>query len=272
VRIRALYEQMGDAPDFHLQPVPIDLLAPDSPHVAEVEDLIALLQPGLVIIDTIARAFPGLGENDPDKMGHVVKVARGFTTVCDSAVLSLHHPTKEGAMSPRGHGVLDGDLDVTLYLAGKRAEPRTVTMGKNRNGPSDLTFSFNVAVHHMGIDADGDPITAPVAEVEAGPVRPKVHLTATQQNATAFLASLLCERAEPLPTGIGFPLGLKGTHEAAWRETCEARRLSTADTAKDRGRVFRKVYAELRDKGIIGTCDGWVWLTDALGGDRGITP
>ena len=38
-------------------------------------------------------------------------------------------------------------------------------MGKNRNGPSDLSFGFNVAAHTFPEpDEDGDPITAPVAE------------------------------------------------------------------------------------------------------------
>jgi hypothetical protein len=162
-RVKALYERMGDAPNFFLQPVPVDFLSPGSPHVEEIESLITAHQPGLIILDTIARSFPGLAENDPDSMSHVVKVARGFTMICNSAVLSLHHPPKD-SMTPRGHSVLNGDFDVTLYLEGQRAEPRTVSMGKNRNGPSDGTFSFTLGVHSFPPDIDGDPVTAPVAE------------------------------------------------------------------------------------------------------------
>ena len=162
-RVRALFEIMGDAPGFHLQPVPVDFLDASSGHVAEIEGLIKRLSAGLVILDTIARSFPGLPENDPDAMGKVVKVARIFTTTNDCAMLSVHHPPKD-AMTPRGHSVLNGDLDVTLYLEGERDQPRTVTMGKNRNGPSDLTFTFGLTSYQLGTDADGDPVTAPVVE------------------------------------------------------------------------------------------------------------
>ena len=163
-RVRALFELMGDAPNFYLQPMPVDFLNPDAGDIAEIEALIRRIRPGLVILDTIARAFPGLEENGPDQMGRVVAVVRQFTMICNSAVMTLHHPPKEGIMSPRGHGVLNGDLDVSLYITGERDQPRTITMGKNRNGPSDLSFTFGIVSHHLGTDADGDPITAPVAE------------------------------------------------------------------------------------------------------------
>jgi hypothetical protein len=162
-RVRALYERMGDAPGFLLQPVPVDFLTPGGTNVTDIEELIRVHKPGLVIVDTVARSFPGLKENDPDAMAQVVKVARGFSMICDSAVLSLHHPPKD-SVTPRGHSVLNGDFDVTFYLEGERAEHRTVTMGKNRNGPSDLSFGFGLVAHNFPPDADGDPVTAPVAE------------------------------------------------------------------------------------------------------------
>ena len=36
-------------------------------------------RPALVVIDTVAMAFPGLIENDADAMGRVVAVARALT-------------------------------------------------------------------------------------------------------------------------------------------------------------------------------------------------
>jgi hypothetical protein len=173
-RVRALYERMGDSPNFYLQPVPVDFLNGASGDVAAVEKLVLQIRPGLIIVDTIARAFPGLKENDPDQMGNVVRVARSFTTHCESAVLSIHHPPKDGE-TPRGHSVLNGDLDVTLFLEGTGSGTRSVKMGKNRSGPSDLTFSFALAIHTLvgAADEDGDPITAPVAEPIEGSAIPR---------------------------------------------------------------------------------------------------
>ena len=78
MRVRALHDRMGNAPNFFLQPVPVDFLNSDSPHISQVSRHIDQIQPGLIILDTISRAFPGLRENDPDEMGRVVQVgARG---------------------------------------------------------------------------------------------------------------------------------------------------------------------------------------------------
>jgi hypothetical protein len=40
---------------------------------------------------------------------------------------------------------------------------RNVSLPKNRNGPSDVTFSFTVVTEHLGEDEDGDAVLAPVA-------------------------------------------------------------------------------------------------------------
>ena len=74
----------------------------------------------------------------------------------------------------------------------------------------------------------------------------------------AFLADLLCEgKGKPLPAGAGFPHSLIGALETRWREVCDTRRLSTAESEQDRKRVFRKVAGDLRNKQVIGLCDGF---------------
>jgi hypothetical protein len=165
-RVRALFKTLGDAPNFHLQPAPVNFLSQDTKDIPVIEELISRLQPGLIIVDTIAAAFPGLAENDADEMSRVVKVARGFTRICNSAVLTTHH-TPKGGTTPRGHSVLNGDYDATLYVSGERDQPRTVSMGKNRNGPSSRTYSFTLISFPLGTDADGDLVTAVLAEPSA---------------------------------------------------------------------------------------------------------
>jgi len=283
MRVRALYDRLGDAPNFHLQPVPVDLLSLDSSDVGEIKDFIRDLQPGLIVIDTIARAFPGLRENDAESMARVVKVARDFTTVCESAVLSLHHPPKD-SVTPRGHGVLNGDLDVTFYLDGNGSGIRRVRLGKNRSGSSDQHFTFKVACHHLGIDADNDPITTPVADPIANQICPAVHLTRIQHTAMSILAGVIRKTGVVLPASPGFPPSTKGVNGDCWRQACESQHLSTAETEKDRGRVYRKVFSELQKRQQISTQDGWVWLPckthpDPAGptgegdnGDQGLDP
>ncbi len=166
VRVRALRQQWGDAPLFMLVPDPVDLRSPGSTSLAEVERLVQAIKPVLIMIDTLARAFSGLKENDsdaPDGMGRVVQVARALAAICDSAVLICHHMPKDGN-TPRGHGTLNGDADVTLIIEGSGDQPRIVRFGKNRNGPSGTALTFSIRAEYLGKDSDGDPITAAIAE------------------------------------------------------------------------------------------------------------
>jgi hypothetical protein len=168
-RVRALFDRLGDAPDFILMPDSLDLMT-DSGDLERVLGLIRAHEPIAVFLDTVARAFPGLRENDSDSMGRVVTVGRYITAEGrqgrQPALISLHHVAKDGGNTPRGHGNLGGDLDMTLLIQGEHGAVRTATIGKNRNGPSDATFAFSIGVAHFPDDTDGDPVTAPYAEPE----------------------------------------------------------------------------------------------------------
>ena len=166
LRVRALRRRWGNAPDFRLLPDAIDLKDPSSRHLAALAKLIQELNPTLIIIDTLARAFPGLKENEPDApdgMGRVVLVVREIANTHEAAVVTLHHMPKDNA-TPRGHGALNGDADVTLVVEGSAGQPRTVRVTKNRNGSSDTTLTFSIRGEVLGHDEDGDTITAAIAE------------------------------------------------------------------------------------------------------------
>jgi hypothetical protein len=265
-RIRALYQRFGDAPNFHLMPAPIDFLSNDSTDVAQIERMIDRISPCLICIDTLARAFPGLKENDSDQMARVVRVSRGFASICGSAVISLHHPPKEGT-TPRGHGLLNGDLDVTLMITGERADPRFVTMGKNRNGPADQTYCFTVATETLEVDDDGDPITAPIVEPEIvdspGPTRPR--LSQGERSAIRILSDLLLAEGKPLPVSNDYPAGICACSETRWREECLRRRQSTAEDKDSQKKAFRRAYGTLLQKKMVGALDGLVWLPKRAG-------
>lgn len=161
-RIRALRDKYGHAPDFYLVPVTLDLMNAGK-HREAIEDLIRRVQPILIVVDTLAKAFPGWRENDPDGMGPVVRTIRDLSAISNAAILSVHHIAKDGGTTPRGHGSLAADLDISMLIEGELAQTRTIRLGKNRNGPSDASFSFNIEVVELGLDEDGDLITAPIA-------------------------------------------------------------------------------------------------------------
>ncbi len=203
-RIRALYLRYGDAPDFHLIPEAVDLMTINQQHT-ELEEIIQRIRPVLIVVDTIARSFPGLRENEAEDMGRVVRVARDLADICGAAVLNVHHVAKDAGTTPRGHGSLNGDADITLLVEGAGNDTRSLKLGKNRSGPSDITFAFDIVVEELGIDEDGDKITAPVlreAEAQAAIKEAPARLNDQTKVMLREIRNMLDTKAEmvrPLP-------------------------------------------------------------------------
>jgi hypothetical protein len=270
-RVAALGTTHGDSNRLKVVDGVFDLLSAGG----QSGDLLALVraeQPALIILDTLAAAFPGLRENESEDMGAVVQFARALATAEDgtpgAAVLLLHHMPKSGT-TPRGHGSLNGAADVVLVLD-RDAESGIVrlSLGKNRNGPSvGETMAFRIESVAIGTDEDGDAITAPLAvETDAAENSRSDKLTDTEQRALEILAEVLAAGGPDVVsgqtwTGYGLPLSDKiGVNEDEWREACEARNLSSAPLKKSRTAKFRRTMQSLTTKGAIKSLFGVVWM------------
>lgn len=267
VRFVAMRERYGVVADLHLIGLPIDFQTPESPDLRDLLAEIARLQPDLVIVDTLAAAFPGLDENDAKDMGRAVRTLRSLSAPSGAAVAVIHHSPKEGN-TPRGHGVLNGDADVTMRVEGQDDAVRAVHFGKNRNGSSGHAFDFRIELVELGEDQDGDVIRRPVAlEVDTQESRkPKGKPLNDNQMGwlrdihTLFATPELAEERVPLPDMCGVPtltrdqlrVGLRG---AGRFELDQSGNL----TAKDRDRL-REMLNALKDKGKIGLSADLVWL------------
>ena len=253
-RIRALRRRWSGAPNFYVLPDAIDLKDPSSPHLAALHELILQKQPSLIIIDTLARAFPGLKENEPDApdgMGRVVLAVRELAQICDAAVMTLHHMPKDGA-TPRGHGTLNGDADVTMIVEGSGGQPRIVRLMKNRNGASDATLTFCVRSEALGEDEDGDIITAAIAEETVATTTDGLRAKeAKLKDKPAFmlreLRNVASIQAEPLSLGPDSPV-VSAVRRRAFREALIKSGWFSEDLlrAASNGRVLleRKAYPQ----------------------------
>ena len=275
LRVTAL-RQHGDTGDFLVVADPVDLMGDgetDTPHLDELRDVARRLGAILVVVDTLAAAFPGLDENDGRSMGRVVKVLRelgapapasgGLPAWAGAAVVAVHHAAKGGGTTPRGHGVLDGAADVTMRIEmpEDRAAPRTVKLGKNRNGSSLDGFAFIIRAKTLGQDEDGDSIMAPVAEeaeVEHGRAKAKP-LSGQQRTALHFLVDAVASEGAPLPSSWLLPAVLRGVPLTRWFQEAERQQLSTSDNPKNRRDVFNRIAGQLRDRNVIAMREGWVW-------------
>ena len=238
-RVNALRLAHGDADGFGLVKGASDLLNPSSGDLAWLMSEVRDRKPALIVLDTLAMAFPGLIENDADAMGRVVAVARQLTEH-GAAVLLVHHDSKARDGTPRGHSLLNGALDMAIALEPK--DGAGVVRGrltKNRNGSCEHEMAFRIGVRVLGTDQDGDPITAALAveasdtETAAKPPR----LSATEELALQTLRECVSAHG-----GVPVP-------EAVWIEQCAG--LSSAGTDESRARAGRRMRAGLVKKGLV---------------------
>lgn len=234
-RVAALREEYGDAPDFALVGGATSLF-PDGDHKA-LRAAVKARRPALIVIDTLAMAFPGLRENEAESMGLVVAAARALTK-WGAAVVLVHHDTKDGAQGlPRGHSILNGALDMSMHLTrdGNVVRGRPT---KNRNGSADVDLAFTIATRVLGEDEDGDEIRAAFArDLEPGDVEPRTRFTKGESAVLAMLHEL----------GDGQPVP-----EAELRAACiEGRRISQSDVADNRRRSVENALKGLLAKGAL---------------------
>lgn len=234
-RVQALRIRHGDAPAFRLVEGVSDLFAPAADDLDALRVAIAEQRPSLVLVDTLAMAFPGLEENAAESMNRVVAIGRKLT-VNGAAVVLVHHDTKAQGPTPRGHSALNGALDVALQLF-PRDESGVVRgkLTKNRNGSCERDIAFRISTETLGDDEDGDPVTAAlVDELEAGSAPKAERLSRGEEAALQIYDGLEAGGA---------------VTEEAWRAACiDGRTVSASDDRKSRQMATRRAIEGLARK------------------------
>ncbi len=207
-------------------------------------DAIKAANPGLVIIDTLADSFGGIDENSAESMGYVVKAGRALTRL-GPAVIFVHHTTKADGGTPRGHSVFNGALDFSMQL--QAADASGIVRGqllKNRNGPCDQNIAFRILSVTIGVDLDGDAITAATGEEVDRPPNAAPKLPASAQAAFDELNRLFADA--PVEDGV------QRVACSDWQEACVASPiLSGSEDRANRRRVFNRVLKQLVAIGLV---------------------
>jgi hypothetical protein len=87
----------------------------------DLEELFEILeeeQPGLVVVDTLARSAAGAEGNSDRDMGIVIEHATHIQQLTGATVLILHHSGHQNKERGRGSSSLDGAMDTIFRLAG----------------------------------------------------------------------------------------------------------------------------------------------------------
>ena len=181
----------------------------------------------LIVIDTLAATFGGGDENTSVMVSYINNLAK-LRDLHGTTIVTVHHRPKDQTNdTPRGHSSLMGAMDTIIRV--DRPDTRMATITKQKDAEPGEPICFNLLNVTLGLDEDGEPVSAAVVEYSKAPISGK--LTA---GSSAVLQALIVSVA----ANDGKPV-----LEKVWREVWET---SLPEDTKDETR--RKAWTRNRDK------------------------
>lgn len=234
VRLRAAQCKGGIPRKIEFIAQPVNLL-----DTKDLRDLVTAikanqLEQGVVIIDTLNRAVPGMDENSSVDMGQAINACKLIQQGLGGLVLLVHHSGKDATKGMRGHSSLHAALDASIEVK-RSGDEREWSVAKAKDGADGKGHQFILEVVEMGEDDDGDPITSCVIRVShVSSVKDKPLTKVQQQGMDAFM--------EASASNIGGSDSRVHARIDQWRKAFYRNRGSDADEAN------RKAFSRVRDE------------------------
>lgn len=243
--------------DFRAMAQPFELA--DSTQVNELGALVP--SGGVVIIDTLNRAAPGLDENSSQDMGRILAGMKRLQEITGGLVLIVHHTGKDASKGLRGHSSLFAALDGVIEVERSGAS-RSWSAAKVKDGEDGKQVPFKLNVIDLGTDSDSDPIVSCAVGPDTGAVFKLKEPSGANQRA----ALKAIQRALGVATTIGHAGAPHGssclTIEAAIAEAALA--LPAVEKKRRTARAREVVQGLVRSghlrRGLDDNGDEWVWI------------
>jgi AAA domain len=138
------HARTGEHGRLYVLPGPVHLLQPND--VAALVDVVPILGPRLVVLDTLNRCLAGGDENNSRDMGQALD-ALDRVRQAGTSGLVLHHSDKAGR-NYRGHSSLEGAVDTVLRIerAGKAI---TLTTQKQKDAAEAAPIQLRTVRHEL---------------------------------------------------------------------------------------------------------------------------
>lgn len=238
---------------------PLDLRRHDDREQLAAAILDAGMGAGVVAIDTLNRAAPGVDENDASSMGLLIDAAKDLRERVGGLVLLVHHAGKDITRGLRGHSSLLAALDCVLEVT-REGDRRGWQLAKAKDAGDDEARPFRLDVVELGTDGDGWPVSSCIVAPEAPAAKAvseaKYPHGGNQRIVWDGIGKLLKE-SKSFGQG-GAPLmrpcirlddAIAGLHGCL---TCEPKRQSE--------RIGQAITG-LVNRGVLSLRDGWLWCS-----------
>jgi KaiC/GvpD/RAD55 family RecA-like ATPase len=121
------------------------------------DEINAIGNVGIVVIDTLAAVTPGGNENTSEDMGAAIDAAQRVIEATGASVILIHHTNSQGAL--RGWSGLKGAVDNLIRIERKEGL-RTAHIEKQKEGAEGPPVGYRLKVVDLYADEDGDPVTS----------------------------------------------------------------------------------------------------------------
>jgi hypothetical protein len=214
---------------------------------------------GLLIFDTWAKLVGAAG-GDEDRAQWVNAIAVAMRRLQEALGSAVHiagigHSGKDAERGERGSNARLGHVDMAVCVAGDAVKTATIAKG-NDVAENDLT-SYRVEEIPLGLDADGDPVTAGIISrviVSAEP-KTKHRVNEKQHLALNLLDRLIVDQGKIPRIESGLP-PVNMVKADVWRDAIYAAGILNRDAANPRT-DFSRLRASLATQ--VAERDGYVW-------------
>lgn len=206
----------------------------------------------LIVFDTLSMSTPNANENTSEIAPAVVHM-RAIATHFGCTVMYLHHTGKDTSKGQRGWSGLLGAIDTELEIA-----ERSIEVTKQRNGQRGDRFGFKLVPVMVGLDEDGDPVTACIVEYTDAPAKSAKGKRAKLSELQLKVVDTACKLAEQGADDVGSLLDAVVAQRANDPKAKDTRRgnvkraldrLDSRIEIFDDGKRFRLKDEDLSDKG-----------------------
>jgi hypothetical protein len=226
---------------------------------------------GLVLIDTIVKAFSIRDENDNAEIHLICKRLQLITDRVECFTMGVVHAGKDADKGPRGGSAWRGDVDCSLMATGVRDEKTglcsdtKLAQTKNRDGPEGPISAYKLATIQLGIDDDGEPFFAPVIEelLEQAPIAksaPPKRLKGQKAEFMKVVKWALDEAGETMPGTGQQPFNTKGVRREALKKYAKNKSFMEGSTPETQRTNLNKWLRDLAGDGHLHQDEEWVWL------------
>jgi hypothetical protein len=136
---------------------------------ADVSDLVASLQEanfvnGLIVIDTLNQASPGVDENSVKEISQVLNHLKFIQRETNSLTLIVHHSGKDVNRGLRGSSSIRAALDTSIEVSSDSYTQKEWRIEKSKDSADGQTYKYSLKEINVGQDEDQSPITSCVVE------------------------------------------------------------------------------------------------------------